>query len=205
MNLQEQIYRIQGIMGLLHENDLPIEVRRRLNFSKEHILKTLRWFILEQFKDVSKEKLIPSVLETMTYEIMFSSGIFGLEETLPPSTFTEISNKIRNHLESEYKEDIENYYDSIFELGDDDSTFCFIKHSDLSMNIKFNRGFGDCVDGWYNFLGKYGSYFPDLDWNDIKSGLDQKPNQKFLIKRPLEGHLYHYYYTVMKRVPVPKP
>jgi hypothetical protein len=46
----------------------------------------------------------------------------------------------------------------------------------------------------------FGSWFPDLDWNKVKEKLNSLPNgQKLLIKNPLEGHVYKYYFSVSKK------
>jgi hypothetical protein len=47
-------------------------------------------------------------------------------------------------------------------------------------------------------LGQYGRWFGDLDWNEVKQKMDEKPNENILIKKPLENHIYHYYFSVRK-------
>ena len=86
----------------------------------------------------------------------------------------------------------------MFNSEDDEETYCFYKHSDRHMDMLKNRGFGDCVKGWYNFLSKYGHWFGDIDWNEVKQKMNSNPQTKILIKKPLENHKYEYYFSVLK-------
>ena len=38
-----------------------------------------------------------------------------------------------------------------------------------------------------------------LDWNEQKIRLDENPNKTILIKKPLEGHDFHYYFSIIKK------
>ena len=56
MNLQEQINRIQDMMGL-NESNLPSQLRRRIEFDPEKILKELKQWTLRLYSsNKSKEK-----------------------------------------------------------------------------------------------------------------------------------------------------
>ena len=58
MNLQEQISRIQEMMGFINESDLPINIRRRLNTSREENMHHLKDYVMRYYQPDKKEKTI---------------------------------------------------------------------------------------------------------------------------------------------------
>jgi hypothetical protein len=190
MNLQEQISRIQTMMGTINESSLPLYIKRRINFSKDRILKELKEYILRSYEPNKKGLTISKAFSEESYKILNSIEL-GDDEHL----YQEFATNIKKHLENEFSEDAESIYDSIFGGNDDDETYIFYKHTERSGG---GNGFSESVKGWFNFLSMFGYWFPDLDWNKIKERLDSNPG-RFLIKNPLEGHPYHYYFSISKK------
>jgi hypothetical protein len=192
-NLQEQISRIQSMMGVINESNLPNYIVRRLDLSRDENLKYFKEYVMRYYQIGDKEKSINNAFFENTHRLLNK-----IERDDYDCWEEEIVDKVKKHLESQFKEDVENLYDSIFSGNDDQEVYCFIKHNDLYPGLK-TRGFSECVRGWYNFLSKYGYWFPDLDWNKIREKLDANKGKRQLIKKPLEGHIYHYYFSVLKK------
>jgi hypothetical protein len=190
VDLQEQIYRIQEMIGFLNESDLPLYIKRRLTFLKEEILEDLKGYILRGYEPNKKEVTISKAFSEESYKILNSVEL-GDDEHL----YQEFARKIKKYLENEFSEDAEIIYDSIFGDDDDDGTYIFYKHTERNGG---GNGFSESVKGWFNFLSKFGYWFPDLDWNEIKKRLDSNSG-RFLIKNPLNGHPYNYYFSISKK------
>ena len=195
MNLQEQINRMQSMMGIIIESNLPLNIRRRLNLSREENLYHLKDYVMRNYQPNKKEDTISNAFYGNSHRLLNNieqeDDVFYWEK--------ENVDAVKDFLESQFKEQIESFYDSLFGGEDDTDRYCFIKHSDRHMRLETNTGFGDCVTGWHNFLKKYGYWFPDLDWNEEKVRIDAHPNKSVLIKEPLQGHIYHYYFSVLKK------
>jgi len=194
MNLQEQIYRIQEMMGTINESNLPINIRRRLNFSREENLENLKEYVMKYYQPERKESTISRAFYENSHRLLNK-----IEEEDEDYWDKEIVDAVIGILKSQFQEEVENIYDSLFGGNDDEELYCFIKHSDLNMRLEFNRGFAECVRGWNNFLSKFGYWFPDLDWNEEKDRLGNSPNKTILIKKPLQGHPYEYYFSIKKK------
>jgi hypothetical protein len=193
MNLQEQILRIQEMMGTINEGDLPLNIRRRLDYSREENLHYLKDYVMRYYQPERKESTISRAFYENSHRLLNK-----IEQEDEDYWDKEIVDGMKDFLESQFKDEVESFYDSVFGDNDDEEVYCFIKHSDLSPGLK-TRGFSECVRGWYNFLSKYGYWFPDLDWNKIREELDANKGKIQLIKKPLEGHIYHYYFSVLKK------
>lgn len=189
MNLKEHIRKV------LREEINPLSsALRRVNFSNERIEHFLKVFSLRFHKNEKDiESLINKVCNFASYELI-EPGLLHMSDEDADKAVKELSNKLKN----EYSPFIETYVAELIE-SDDDETYCFRKHSDKHMDMKTNRGFGECVQGWNNFMYNYGSWFPDLDWNQIKEKISSEPNKYLLIKNPLENHPYEYYFSVLKK------
>ena len=107
----------------------------------------------------------------------------------------KILNQVSKDIANKYKDFILNFIKDT--LSDDDNeTYTFYKHSEKNGG----KGFTQNRVGWNKFLEMFGGWFPDLDWNKVKEKLNSLPSgQKLLIKNPLEGHVYEYYFSVSKK------
>jgi ABC-type transporter MlaC component len=175
------------------ETDKIFSALRRVTFSDDKIKHHLKRFSLSLFVDFKDiDELIDKVCNNTSYEVL-EPGILHMSDKDADKVIDEFAEKIKD----KYYDFIKNYIDTLFNQ-DDDETYCFRKHSDRYMGGD-NRGFFECMDGWNTFLIKYGSWFPDLDWNEIKKNMSSNPNNYILIKKPLENHNFEYYFSVFKK------
>ncbi len=177
----------------LNESTLPIEVKRRLNLSEEQIRNDLKKWIMRLSKDYNKDSALSRSFKQLTQELLEMSRITDTE------MYNErIFDTLNKYLSDKYKDEMGRFYDEIF--GDNDyESYCFIKHSERHGGLQ-SRGFSECIIGWNDFLSRYGFWLPHLDWNEIKKKLnDSPPKTKILLANPLEGHVYEYYFSVLKR------
>lgn len=189
MDLRKQIRTI------LREETNPLSSAfRRVNFTDDDIKYYLKKFSLRFLDDYKNINLmIDKICNFTSYELI-EPGLLHMSDKDADNAVNELSIKIKD----KYGDFIKNYIDEVIS-SDDDKTYCFRKHSDKYMDMLTNRGFGECVKGWVRFMDKYGSWFPDLNWNEVREKLDSNPNKYILIKNPLENHVYHYYFSVLKK------
>ena len=192
MNLQEQISRIQSMMGLINEDNYPAFIRRRVNIKDEQVLNELKKNILYNLSQKDIDALINNSIRAEAY-IIWDSANYDTTEDISKNLYAEIVKVLKN----KFHQELVDYYNEMRKNPDDDGVYCFIKHSERYGGLQ-SRGFTECVYGWYKFLGQYGKWFGDLDWNEVKQKMDEKPNEDILIKKPLENHIYHYYFSVRK-------
>jgi hypothetical protein len=184
--LQEQIRRI-----VREEMNLPSTIKRRINYSEDRVINYLKKFTMDYFlyfKNI--DELIKTVCDNTSYEIV-ESAILHLSDEEGKKILNQVSKDIAN----KYKDFILNFIKDT--LSDDDNeTYTFYKHSEKDGG----KGFTQSRVGWNKFLDMFGGWFPDLDWSQVKEKLNSLPNgQKLLIKNPLEGHVYEYYFSVSKK------
>ena len=184
--LQEQIRRI-----VREEMNLPSTIKRRINYSEDRVINYLKKFTMDYFLDFKNiDELIKTVCDNTSYEIV-ESAILHLSDEEGKKILNQVSKDIAN----KYKDFILNFIKDT--LSDDDNeTYTFYKHSEKDGG----KGFTQSRVGWNKFLDMFGGWFPDLDWSQVKEKLNSLPNgQKLLIKNPLEGHVYEYYFSVSKK------
>ena len=188
MNLKKQIRKI-----LKEEYILPPNVRRRLTkYSEDDVIHYLKKFIMRYYLMIpNTEDLVKKVCDDTSYEI--------LESALLDSQDDE-SNEILKHysktLFNNYKDFILNFINYTFK-NDDNNMYIFYKHSE----VHGGNGFSESIYGWNKFLTKYGSWFPDLDWNKIKEKLTHLPiRRELMIKKPGEkNNNMGYYFSISSR------
>jgi hypothetical protein len=179
------------MMGLINETDISAYIRRRANIDDEKILNNLKKNVLNQISSKDVNYIIYKSIRSESFEII---------DNLPNEFLGDadkLYSNVVNMLKTKFHSELVDFYNEMTKFPDDDGTYCFIKHSERYGGLQ-SRGFSECVKGWYLFLQKYGSWFGDLDWNEVKQKMDEKPNEKILIKKPLENHIYHYYFSVIK-------
>lgn len=188
MNLQENISRIIEVMGL-NESNIPPEIKRRIKFipeKQEYVLK--QWIMSSYIPNKKNDTLNKAFLET-AYGLIWDSGLGDTEYDK-----SGIYKKLKEFLKSKYYDQMSEFYDTTFGQNNKDK-YCFHKHSERHGG----RGFSDCVSGWNWFLAKYGNWLPLLDWNEIQDKLNSSPSEtKILLAKPLEGHIYEYYFSISK-------
>lgn len=184
----------EHIRKTLKEETKLLSALRRVNITEDKVTHFLKLFIfrfLVEIKDI--DLLIEKVCNFTSYDLI-ESGLLHMSDEDADNVINELSKKIKD----KYSDFIKNYVDNLLN-SDDDETYCFKKHSERNPTLLTNRGFGDCVKGWVNFMSEYGTWFPDLDWNEIREKISSNPNKYLLIKNPLENHSYEYYFSVLKK------
>ena len=171
----------------LDNNSLSTYVRRVVNLTDENIKKILKGEIAYH----SNRRLGGESLDQFLQRITFDTAgeltkWFGQEE------YDKNFDSVEKYIKDNYTDFIFDYFNETFK-EDEESKFCFIKHSERYGG----RGFTECTDSWFKFLNKFVSWLPNTDWNKVKEEL--KTKDRVLLARPLEGHIYEYYFSVLKR------
>lgn len=175
------------------ENKLPDTVRRRIKLTDENVENKIHEWILKFLTVGTKQVVISKAIGEATFEILSQAGVANDEDES-----TEVYLDLRKYIQEKYYEKMSNYYDRIIE-NDDNYTYCFYKHSERNGG---GRGFGECLNGWKEFLSRFGGYLPEVNWNEVKTKLNELPPfQRILLAKPLEGHPYEYYFSVSRGKP----
>jgi hypothetical protein len=186
MNLKKQIRKI-----LKEEYILPPNVRRRLTkYSEDDVIHYLKKFIMRYYLMYpNTEDLVKKVCDDTSYEIL-ESALVDLQQD---ESNEEILKHYSKTLSNNYKDFILNFINYTFK-NDDNNMYIFYKHSE----VHGGNGFSESIDGWNKFLTKYGSWFPDLDWNKIKEKLTHLPiRRELMIKKPGEkNNNMGYYFSI---------
>jgi hypothetical protein len=168
-------------------NSIPSNVRRRINLGDEYIKDTLKSFI---FREYDKNKDFDSILNK-TITRCVNKILFELPDEFESYT-DKLSKIIYDYIKENYKEFILDTIEEIYGNPDDESVYCIIKHSERYGG----RGFTDCFKSWYSLLQKYGWWFTELDWNQIKQNLETE--KRVLIKSPSNINSSGYYFSISK-------
>ena len=182
MNLEQTIKRI--LMEEINSSSLSPYIKRRVDLSDEKIKKVLKTEILTD-KDINAddEFRLNKIIDNTTGELL---NWVNQEE------YDDNYDSVYQYIKNNYSDFILQYFREIFK-DDEEAKFCFIKHSERYGG----RGFTDCFGSWFSFLNGYGSWLPNVDWNKVKEEL--KTKDRILLARPLEGHIYEYYFSVLKK------
>jgi hypothetical protein len=177
------------------ESEIPLFVRRRNRYTEEEIINYLKKFAIQGFK---LERVVAVVVwwacKNTAYEILDSTHTH-----IDTKDFNNEETKIANYLKEKYGKDIAEYISKFYnESGDEEgTTYIFWKHADRNGGNGFSEGFKT----WNELLRRYGSWFPSLDWVDIKEKLDSIPDNKpLLIVEPDDKfNTMRYYFSLIKK------
>jgi len=184
----------QIIRKILRESRLPINVRRRINYDEENINNLLKKFAL---RNLGQNKKI-HITSRLTCRDVAYELLDGIQSEFGDTEFNYMENVLTDYLEEKYgeqlKEFIKDFYDeSGNELG---SRYVFEKHSERHGGNGFSEGY----ETWNLLLKHYASWFPDLDWKELKMKLDNmKSGGKILIKKPGDINNNMGYYFSLQR------
>jgi hypothetical protein len=174
---------------LKEEYNLPAQVRRRVNLSDDNIILLLRDRLLREPFIKRRKFNIEDELSEVAYGMMHDAGIYDTEYYTK-----EIQNAIRDYLIDNFGEYGQNFHDELYN-GDDDERYIFYKHADRNGGNGFTEG----ITGWYNFLHKYGYWFPMIDWPEVKEKLKSMlRGQKLLLSSPGDSNNgdWGYYFSI---------
>ena len=193
MNLKDTIRKI-----LKEEVELPATIRRRIKMSEDEIVNYLRKFAIKLFDPNKKiEAIVGKACTDTAYEILDSTHTHIDDETFH-SLLDNLYRYLKNKYGEEIKEFIKNFYNP---NGNEKGTGYFLrKHSDKDGNSGRGGGFSHGFSTWNRLLSEYGSWFPSLDWVDIKNTLDSMPDrQQLLIATPDDKfNSTGYYFSLVK-------
>ena len=210
MNLQEQIERIQSMMGIISE-ELSPSIRRRLNFNNAQ--KEYNGIKISSFK---KGQPVEDSVEEAIYSLVYSVVPYGFDEDIEggDEEYNKIINKLFEYFNNQYGEDLKQYYEKRqkdSEQEKEDVKYIFVKH-DKSYYERGWRGFESGFDSFNDLLTKYGSWV-DVDWDEVKRNLDDindYPEETFtgsMNSRPLrissigdEGNDWGYNFSIIKQI-----
>jgi hypothetical protein len=193
MNLRETILKV-----LKEEVELPTSIRRRIKMGEDDIVNFLRKFAIRTFEPNKKiEVIVGKSCKNTAYEILDSTHTH-----IDSETFDELLDELYRYLKNKYgeqlKEFIQNFYN---QSGNEQGTsYFFRKHSEKDGNSGRGQGFSQSFDTWNGLLEEFSSFFPSLDWKDIKETLDSMPDRKqLLIVEPGDKfNTTNYYFSLVK-------
>jgi hypothetical protein len=176
------------------EIEMPLSIRRRIKMGKDDIINYLRKFAIMVFEpDVNIERIVKKSCWNTAYEILDSTHTH-----IDDNTFYKLEEELTDYLKNKYGEQIKEFIRNYFNEGGDntDKIYQFWKHAERNGG----NGFNDSFTSWNGLLKKYGTWFPSLDWVDIKEKLDSmEDNKPLLIVEPGDKfNSMNYYFSLIK-------
>lgn len=178
---------------------LPFQIRRRIRYDEEQIINYLKKFAISGLRyntirdNTNLDSVIRKACSDTAYEIVDST------QTIDDDLFEKISNDLSKFLEEKYGEEIKEFAENFYspsgnELG---SVYTYWKHADRYGG----NGFSESFETWNKLLKSYASWFPDLDWKELKNKLDNmESGGKILIKKPGDkNNTMGYYFSLIRR------
>lgn len=200
MNLQETIRKI-----LREEHKIPTSIRRRFNFGDENkIYNQLKKQALGSHKYIGTNinGLVKKSCEHSAY--IFLDDIPELHE-ISDDERQELVDEVGAFFQERYGKQLKEFLTNFFEPSGDElgTIYAFRKHSEKDGNSGTGRGFSQHFDTWNELLDNYGSWFPSLDWKDVKKTLDSMEDRKQLIIANPEDEFNtisasNYYFSLVK-------
>lgn len=176
------------------ESELPVKVRRRINYDEENIINLLKKFALRHSGLNKKIHIIVRMTcKDVAYELLDATQVgFGDKE------FLYVEDVLTEYLEEKYGEQLKEFIENFFDESGDElgSRYVFQKHSERNGGNGFTEGY----ETWNMLLKAYSSLFPDLDWKELKMKLDNMSSGgKILIKKPGDrNNIYNYYFSLQR-------
>jgi hypothetical protein len=210
MNLQENINRIQEVMGIINE-DLSTSIRRRIKFGDiDKLINTVK---VKSFKkNEPVEVSVRTAILSLLYSLMPADGFDDDGEK-----HFKVWDEIKAYLNNKYGEELKQYFEKRQKDADQekgDIKYVFVKH-DKSYYDRGWRGFAKTFDSFSDLLTEYGDWVY-VDWDEIKNKLDKindYPENKFdgtMDSSPLrissigdEGNDWGYNFSIVKKIQKP--
>lgn len=180
---------------LKEEMKLPTFIRRRTRYNEEDIINFLKRYSLRFLTKRtynSPESVLKDACSETAYEIVDSTHTFIDEDS-----FDQYQDEIYIFLMKKYGDQLKDFIEDFYsESGDEFGyDYVFRKHSERNGG----KGFSDSFPSWNDLLMVYSSWFPDLDWKEIKRKLDDMEGNQLLIKSPKEkNNDTNHYFSVYK-------
>lgn len=191
MNLRQTIKQV-----LNEELSLPNYVKRRVDLDEDNVINLLKASVLDMSGRVSEgiDVVIKRAVKNTSFDLLDAAMLdFDNESTY------EVVDILSEYLEEKYGEQMKEYIKNFYKKTGDDigSTYVFHKHAERYGGSGFSEGF----ETWNKLLKKYASWFPDLNWYQLKEKLDNmRSGESLLIKRPNDKNNTMGYYFSIKRI-----
>jgi hypothetical protein len=184
---------------LVEETKLTPNIRRRFTAQENDIINQFKKEVLSNFKldKTYLEIIVKSSMDT-AYEFLVPIDEW---RDLPQKEGVIVLKDLSKLIYEKYGDIVEEYLNNFYDKKNDKEDgyrYVFHKHENSSGT---GNGFADSFDTWNDLVRRFGSWFPDLNWNEIKSKLDEKDGQaSILIKKPKElNNNMGYYFSVRKQ------
>jgi hypothetical protein len=184
---------------LAEETKLTPYIRRRFTAQENDIINQFKKEALRNFKSGKSigEIIVKSSMDA-AYEFLDPIDEW---RDLPQKESVIILKDLNKLIYEKYGDIVKEYLNNFFdEKNDKEDGYRYIFHKHENSNGTGN-GFADSFDTWNDLVRRFGSWFPDLNWNEIKSKLDEKDGQaSILIKKPKDlNNNMGYYFSVRKQ------
>jgi hypothetical protein len=184
---------------LAEETKLSPYIRRRFFIESNELISQ---FKKEALRNVKSDKtyleiIVKSSMDT-AYEFLNSIDEW---RDLPQKEAVIVLKDLSKLIYEKYGDIVNEYLSNFFdEKNDKEDGYRYIFHKHENSNGTGN-GFADSFDTWNELIRRFGSWFTDLNWNELKSKLDEKDGQaSILIKQPGElNNNMGYYFSVRKQ------
>jgi len=184
---------------LAEETKLTPYIRRRFFIESNELISQ---FKKEALRNVKSDK---TYLEIITKSSMDTAYEFltSIDEwrDLPQKEAVIVLKDLSKLIYEKYGDIVNEYLSNFFdEKNDKEDGYRYVFHKHENSNGTGN-GFADSFDTWNDLIRRFGSWFTDLNWNEIKSKLNEKDGQaSILIKKPGElNNNMGYYFSVRKQ------
>lgn len=186
---------------LLEETKVPAFVRRRFQAEEEYIEDQLKREVLKNIRrSKNKDKDIEQILVKSAMDAAYEF-LDPIDEwrDLPQKESVIILKDVSSYIYDQYKNKVREFIQNMFDEKndvEDGFVYTFWKHSERNGG----NGFADSFKTWNELLMEFGSWFADLNWNEIKSKLDKTDGKtSILIKKPGDRfNIYNYYFSILK-------
>ena len=184
---------------LVEETKLTPYIRRRFTAQENDIINQFKKEALSNFKldKTYLEIIVKSSMDT-AYEFLESIDEW---RDLPQKEGVIVLKDLSKLIYEKYGDIVNEYLNNFYDKKNDKKDgYRYVFHKHENSNGTGN-GFADSFDTWNDLVRRFGSWFPDLNWNEIKSKLDEKDGQaSILIKKPKDlNNNMGYYFSVRKQ------
>ena len=182
---------------ITEETKIPTSLRRRLNFGDGDVFNQLKKQALSSYR-YSKDNLAGLPSRACHYTAyVFIDEVPELYE-MPDDEKQKLVDELAEFFLERYGKQLKEFIDNFFELDNNilGNSYTFWKHE----NRHGGNGFSESFESWNMLLKSFASWFPDLDWKEIKKKLDGMVGQPLIIKKPGDkNNNMGYYFSLIKQ------
>jgi len=185
---------------ITEESTVPPSLRRRVNFGDDDsVFNQLKKQALSSYR-YSKES---NNLAGLTSRACHYTAYVFIDEVpelyeMPDDEKQKLVDELAEFFRERYGKQLKEFIDNFFELDNNilGDSYIFWKHA----YRHGGNGFSDKFESWNDLLRNFASWFPDLDWKEVKKKLDGMVGQPLLIKKPGDkNNNMGYYFSLIKR------